>query len=148
MVLSHNHQSGRSHEIIQRTYKRIAGLASLARSSLESVLKTVIVRLRVGLRSKPRIRSQNSQRSWQYQKSTIAGLFSYSHFNVVEVKGFPAETSMSATEQDTDTPGPSIPPDTGTMFAALLPEMIKMNENIQSISEPVDFAEESSEREN
>ena len=46
-------------------------------------------------------------------------------------------------------PGPSGTPDTGTMFAALLEQMKKMNENILSISEPVDLGEdESSERDN
>ena len=55
---------------------------------------------------------------------------------------------MSDTEQDTNAPGPSGPPDTGTMFAALLQKMNKMKKNILSISEPVDFVEESSEREN
>lgn len=46
-------------------------------------------------------------------------------------------------------PGPSGTHDTGTMFAAVLEQMKKMNDNILSISEPVDLSEdESSERDN
>ena len=40
--------------------------------------------------------------------------------------------------REESTPGPT---STGSMFAALLPEMKKMNENILAISEPAEFSD-------
>ena len=47
--------------------------------------------------------------------------------------------------REESTPGPT---DTGSMFAALLQEMKKMNENILVISEPAESSEGSPERDN
>ena len=47
--------------------------------------------------------------------------------------------------REESTPGPT---STGSMFAALLQKMKKMNENVLALSEPAEFSDGSHEREN